>query len=481
MSYIWRLPVLHALVAWIAGVAAFGSFSQLPSALRWGVRLLLLVLVIHAVSLVVRAVRGAMARPRSAVFVGLAIIIGAGIPYLCAEAASWFWLRAKSGGRGPFALTEAQVKAAEDIIAGHSQYTMHSRELGWVVKPGGKATGYAAKANAQGIRADREYALKKPDGIVRALCFGDSFTHCDEVANDQTWEHYAEQTGGMEFLNFGVGGYGMTQALLRYLHEGRRFETDVVILGCMSNDVRRSVNAYYPFRLTDPSESPNVMGIPYSTLDASGGLVLNPNPLPDADAYRELLANPGKRLRELSRLDLLFHPAPPTPMLTLIKSKAGDEITEAWSDFSFQMQRNFNAVIKSKSRVTKELPIGEDNVFDTRSPVFTINLRLFDRFVSEVKSAGAKPLILWLPGRKDFARQREGREMVYKPFADYLKAKSYDFIDVMDWIAADLPGEKGVAPDKELFVISHYSPKVNQVIGHRIADHVRELIAGKQR
>jgi hypothetical protein len=285
----------------------------------------------------------------------------------------------------------------------------------------------------------------------------------------------------VEFLNFGVGGYGMTQALLRYLHEGRAFETDVVILGCMSNDVRRSVNAYYPFRLADPSEAPSVMGIPYASLDASGNLVLNPNPLPDAQAYRELLANPGKRLRELSKLDLLFHPSPPTPLLTLIKSKAGDELAELWSDVSVRLQRNLNIVLARKNvRIVKQAPLGEDDVYDPKHPVFPINCRVFDRFVSEVKATGARPLILWLPGRKDFARYREGRELIYKPILDYFASQKYEFIDTMDWIAADMPGDQGLAEDKVLFAESYYSATTNRVIGRRIADHVRKMVPAKQ-
>lgn len=166
------------------------------------------------------------------------------------------------------------------------------------------------------------------------------------------------------------------------------------------------------------------MGIPYASLDTTGNIVLNPNPLPDADAYRELLAHPGKRLRELSKLDLLFHPVPPTPLLTVIKSKAGDELAELWSDVSIRLRRNLNIVLSRKNvHILKQVPLGEDDVYDPKHPVFPINCRVFDRFVADVKSTGARPLILWLPSRKDFARQREARKLIYKPFLDYFASK----------------------------------------------------------
>ncbi len=478
-GYLWRLPLPHAVAAWIVGAAAFWFISQVPSALRWGVRLLLLVLVIHAVSVIVRSARAAFAKPRRALFVTLAMGIGVGAAYLCAEAACWAYLQATKREGDPFVLTDVQVQAAQEIIEGRSSYTTHSRELGWTITRGKVSSDGLYRSNSQGLRADREYATAKPAGTVRALCFGDSFTQCDEVKNDETWEHYAEETGGMEFLNFGVGGYGMTQALLRYLHDGRQFEADVVILGCMTADVRRTVNAYYPFRLDDPSQALNVRGLPYPTLDAAGRLVLNPNPLPDANAYRELLAHPGRRLRELSRLDILYHRPPPTPLLTLIRSRAGDQLAAGWLDVSVRLRRSMNVVLKRGSRVEKIAPVGEDRVFDPRHPIFTINCRVFDRFVEEVRATGAKPLILWLPGREDFPRLRAGRPKIYQGFLDYFESKGYGWIDAMEWITAELPGKGGVAPNKELLGDSHYAPATNRAVGKHIAEHVRKMAAPK--
>jgi len=477
-AFLWRMPPLYAAAAWIVAAAGFWFVSQLPSVVRWGLRVLFLVLVVHAAAVIVRVVLTAWSRPRRALFVGVALLLGAGIPYVCAEVLCWAWLRATQRGGDPFSLTDIQVQAAQEIIDGRTSYTTHSRELGWTITPGTVSSNGLYRSNSQGLRGDREYATAKPADTVRALCFGDSFTQCDEVKNDETWEHYAEKTGGVEFLNFGVGGYGMTQALLRYLHDGRKFETDVVILGCMTADVRRTVNAYYPFRLDNPSEAPNVRGLPYPTLDETGKLVLHPNPLPDAAAYRELLAHPARRLRELSRLDILYHQPPPTPLLTLIKSKAGDRLEAAWLDFTVHVRRSLNTVLKRSQRVEKIAPVGEDRVFDPRHPIFTINCRVFDRFVDEVRAAGARPLILWLPGRDDFPRLRAGREKIYQGFLDYFKSRGYDWIDAMEWITAELPGEGGVAPNKTLLVESHYSAATNRAIGKHIAAYVKKM-AGK--
>ncbi len=62
----------------------------------------------------------------------------------------------------------------EALLSGQTTYVVHSPTLGWTLKPGGRTELY--RANAQGIRADREYAEAPPPGCLRVAAFGDSFT-----------------------------------------------------------------------------------------------------------------------------------------------------------------------------------------------------------------------------------------------------------------------------------------------------------------
>jgi hypothetical protein len=72
-------------------------------------------------------------------------------------------------------------------------------------------------SNSAGIRSNREYNLIAPPGVTRIVAFGDSFTHGDEVPNQETWEYLLEQSRDeVEVMNFGVQGYGADQAYLRY-------------------------------------------------------------------------------------------------------------------------------------------------------------------------------------------------------------------------------------------------------------------------
>ena len=45
-------------------------------------------------------------------------------------------------------------------------------------------------------------------------------------------------------MNFGVGGYGMGQAFLRWLHLGAQFQPDIVIFGLQPENLKRNVNVF---------------------------------------------------------------------------------------------------------------------------------------------------------------------------------------------------------------------------------------------
>lgn len=100
-------------------------------------------------------------------------------------------------------------------------------ELGYTIGSN-KDTGIYA-SNSAGLRGKKEYSLIPEEGVLRIACFGDSFVHCDGEKDEDTWEHYLEKSvGNLEVLNFGVGGYGLTQSYLRYLKDGLRFSPGIV-------------------------------------------------------------------------------------------------------------------------------------------------------------------------------------------------------------------------------------------------------------
>ena len=104
------------------------------------------------------------------------------------------------------------------------------------------------KINAQGMRADRDYAYEKPKGVKRIVSLGDSFTVGYEVQVDECFSSIIEselrERGlSVEVLNAGVSGYSNAEALLYLQRELLRYDPDLVMISFFVNDLVDNVRS----------------------------------------------------------------------------------------------------------------------------------------------------------------------------------------------------------------------------------------------
>ncbi|UCF37353.1 MAG: hypothetical protein JSU96_00315 [Acidobacteriota bacterium] len=80
------------------------------------------------------------------------------------------------------------------------------------------------------------------DRPCRINTYGDSFTHCDQVSDGETWQEYLAAHFGEPVRNFGTGGYGVYQAYRRMLREeGTDSSAPFVLFNVWIDDHRRSM------------------------------------------------------------------------------------------------------------------------------------------------------------------------------------------------------------------------------------------------
>ena len=119
--------------------------------------------------------------------------------------------------------------------------------LGWTVGPGRRSPDGLYASSVEGVRSARagvSYATRTPSHRVALV--GDSYTFALEVPFEQSWGHALEgRLGpGAQVLNFGVDGYGVDQAYLRYLRDVRPWRPDVVVFGFIDHDLYRTMSVY---------------------------------------------------------------------------------------------------------------------------------------------------------------------------------------------------------------------------------------------
>lgn len=117
--------------------------------------------------------------------------------------------------------------------------------LGWVRRPNSSGIENGQKGpitfhiDSLGSRVNS--SVKSPPYIA---VFGDSYAFCRQVEDDETWEAQLSRQEGFGVLNFGVGNYGVDQALLRYEGMALPDTVKVIVMGFVPETICR-IQSYW--------------------------------------------------------------------------------------------------------------------------------------------------------------------------------------------------------------------------------------------
>ena len=324
-------------------------------------------------------------------------------------------------------------------------------ELGWRYRPG-YARG-ADRINEQGTRNLRRYAPVPPPDAVRVAVFGDSFVYGNEVGTADSWPSRVEAIDPrFEVPNYGVGGYGADQALLRYRRDGLTLHPQIVVLGFTPDDLRRLVNVYR--RFIDDREWP--LAKPRFTLDDRGALQLIPSPLQRPADYERLRAQPWL-VRELGRHDAWYAP---------------EIYQDPLFDWSGAVRLASSLVVRLRQHFLGDNRLVAHGVFNTDAEAFRIQVAIFREFAAEVAQNGARPLLLFLPDAGAYTQARAGRPTLYAPLVAALRGAGIDYLDTAPAFVAAAEHE-----DASSFFMpgGHYSPRGNAIVAAALVPALRAL------
>src|SRR5262245_27009879 len=246
LSFLWLASAL------LASVRSF--FRDLGAFLLQRVRFRIL-LPVAVVSLgMALSGPGGTEWPALLVFSGL-LALAAGI-----EAARLDPARAKRflllAGVNAIALVAADFAVRWTVLPGrsHRLFLEHDPALGWKLRSGLRLERREARyasvetVNEMGFRTPL-VPFEKPPGLRRVVLLGDSHTEGYTVSDEETYgrrlERHLAERFPVQVISLGVGGFSTDQELLSYLHVGRRFAPDAVVLQFCHNDVSFNVLDQY--------------------------------------------------------------------------------------------------------------------------------------------------------------------------------------------------------------------------------------------
>lgn len=324
-------------------------------------------------------------------------------------------------------------------------------DLGWRYRPG--HSNAANQINSQGLRSRREFAPMPPDGVLRVAAFGDSFVYGNEVENDDAWATVVDTAfERIELLNYGVGGYGVDQAMLRFRREGSDLTPHVVLIGFIADDIRRVVNVYQRFASTNSG----IFTKPRFLLDTNGHLSLLPSPIRRLDDWRAVLEEP-ELIREWGEHDQWYEP--------LVYENALYDISATVRLLSTVWVRLYNRYFDPD-----RLFLGD--TFNTAAEAYELQMKIFEEFVSDVRESGARPIVLILPSRGELRAEMDSQETAYRPLLEDLSEMGIEYWDATEaFLSAPRP------PDLRPWFApgGHYSPAGNRIVAMWLGEALLEL------
>ncbi len=316
---------------------------------------------------------------------------------------------------------------------------IYDERLGWTYRPHSVRQNGTFTINGAGIRAQREYSQLPPADHLRIALFGDSFTAGDDVSDAEVWGGRLEQlllNAGIraEVLNFGVGAYGMDQAYLRWLHQGKAFEPDIVIFGLQPDNLKRNLNIFRQL------------------MNRSGPPLTKP---------RFALADGG--------LDLLNSPALPP-----------DQLVAAFEDFANQPLADYEYYYGSRYQASRwwaqsrlasllyEALKQEDAspaLYGSDGEGGQLGKAIIDAFARDVKEADAAFIVLHLPLQAHLVWRLNGIAAPFQFLLDHCR-ESYNTIPFEDHL------QPVHAHDEFWSATKHYGPELNALLAETVAQEI---------
>ncbi|MGI5155431.1 hypothetical protein [Microbispora sp. CA-102843] len=285
-------------------------------------------------------------------------------------------------------------------------------DLGWCRRPGE----HGAESTSLGVTTYSVDAFGRRtepghpgEASAPIACFGDSFTFCRLVGDGDTWPHHLSTLTGVNVANYGVGNYGLDQALLRLERELPGLDAQTVIMGVVPETIARVQSAWKHY-----FEYGNTLAFkPRFTLGADG-LVLRPSVIrrpEDYLDYHRLL--PELRAldpfyRRKFRPDLLAFPYLPRLIrrarrhLPILLHLTAGRLRRA-PDGGFR--RAFDVVVAENHRLAARLYREE--------PSTALLTALVGRFAEACRTAGKTPVLAILPQPADLAGESAAHEAFF--------------------------------------------------------------------
>ncbi len=341
--------------------------------------------------------------------------------------------------------------------------------LGWVRKPNTEGTENGQKGQITfHIDSSGSRTYQSENAVPVIASFGDSYAFCRQVEDNETWQAQLSQHESVGVLNYGVGNYGVDQALLRYESMNLPESIQVVVMGFVPETICR-VQSYWKHYL----EFGNTFGFkPRFVLNEDGKLTLVENLIQSASDFDDL----ESKLPQIRSVDGFYytkfrsHQFRFPYLLSLLRNPVKHSMT-----MSAVAIRGMARMLGINTPDIENLPftlVMKNNLSDAYrlyddSKSTKLLTAILSRFNDEALRRGHIPIIVVMPQLLDLKININNSKPYQKYFTEL--SNSLSIIDMTDsFVSCDF---------KKLYINDQYgghlSVNGNRLVAEQIADWIK--------
>jgi len=334
---------------------------------------------------------------------------------------------------------------------------VYDPELGWVLRDSVRHDGADnSRTFYHYLESGARRRAHFPEQEARIHTYGNSFTHCDQVNDGETWQEYLAAHLREPLDNYGIGGYSVYQAYRRMLKVEARNPAPYIILNIWSDDHFRNLDSWRHIRFG--RKSPCGFTLPHLRVDLDEDTVVECENRCQAeeDVYR------------LTDLDWAVEAFKDDPVLNLVLAVSEGGLIRRTED----VPTGFGL----SSAGTKG-----DRGLELQKIHARAALRATQYVVEKTEQFAAKNnktlMILLTHDRNKIKSCLLDEKPWDQEFVDYLKTKTYPVLDARDLHRHDYQKFR-CDPDTYLnrFYIGHYAPQGNYFLAMAIKNGVVEWL-----
>ena len=260
------------------------------------------------------------------------------------------------------------------------------------------------------------------DVSCRIHTYGNSFTHCDQVNDGETWQEYLAAAINEPVRNYGVGGYSVYQAYRRMykIHRQGKHIASHIIFNIYEDDHVRNLDAWRSIRAAGRTSCG--WTLPHLKVD------------PDSNCFEEVenpLTSPDD-VYQLCDADYLVKTFGEDLTLTTYLGAINEQLDSPQRDervtSSSDVSQN-EPIYCQQAREEASRRLEKPSLFATRCVV-----EMIEQFAAQTHKRLMFVLSFSFPS---MVREVTGQLGYYQPFIDWLKQRGYPVVDMRSAFQAD--------------------------------------------